>query len=123
MERSRGQYSGISWRRGISGRRRILVLQNCSSVLKFPSATKFWYKQSMPMNSEIRIRAANHSDIPAITEIYTHHVLYGTGSFEIEPPSPEEMARRMFDIVGRGLPYFVAVRDGNVVGYAYAALY
>jgi L-amino acid N-acyltransferase YncA len=75
------------------------------------------------MNSEFQIRAANHSDIPAITEIYTHHVLHGTGSFEIEPPPPEEMARRMFEIVGRGLPYFVAVSNGHVVGYAYAALY
>src|SRR5262245_22933024 len=75
------------------------------------------------MNSELEIRAANDSDIPAITEIYAHHVLHGTGSFEIEPPTSEEMGRRMFDITGRGLPYFVAVSGGNVVGYAYAALY
>jgi L-amino acid N-acyltransferase YncA len=75
------------------------------------------------MKSEIQIRVAKASDIAAITEIYAHHVLYGTGSFEIEPPDGEEMARRMEEIVSRGLPYFVAVDGNTVIGYAYAALY
>ena len=75
------------------------------------------------MKSEIQIRAATKSDIGAITGIYAHHVLYGTGSFEIEPPDAEEMSRRMLDIVGRGLPYFVAEDGNTVIGYAYAALY
>jgi phosphinothricin acetyltransferase len=77
----------------------------------------------MPKNSNIQIRAADNSDIAAITEIYSHHVLHGTGSFEIEPPSREEMERRMFGVMGRGLPYFVAVSSDTVVGYAYAAMY
>src|SRR6516162_10212469 len=77
----------------------------------------------MTENSNIEIRAADNSDIPAITGIYAHHVLHGTGSFEIEPPSLEEMGRRMFDVTGRGLPYFVAVSGDTVVGYAYAAMY
>jgi L-amino acid N-acyltransferase YncA len=75
------------------------------------------------MNSDIQIRPATRSDITAITAIYAHHVLHGTGSFEIEPPPPEEMDRRMVDVVGRGLPYFVAESGNTVVGYAYAALY
>src|SRR5262245_51569888 len=75
------------------------------------------------MGTEIQIRAASRSDIPAITEIYRHHVIHGTGSFEIEPPPPEEMDRRMADIVGRGLPYLVAEINNVIVGYAYAALY
>ena len=75
------------------------------------------------MNSEIRIRAAEKADLGAITEIYAHHVQHGTGSFEIDPPDKDEMARRMADIVDRGLPYLVAVRENMVIGYAYAALY
>jgi phosphinothricin acetyltransferase len=75
------------------------------------------------MNSDIQIRAAGNSDIPAITEIYGHHVLYGTGSFETDPPSREEIGRRMFEVMGRGLPYFVAMSGDTVVGFAYAALY
>ena len=75
------------------------------------------------MNSRIRVRAANQSDLNAITDIYGHHVLTGTGSFETDPPSVEEMGRRMHDVVGRGLPYFVAEEGDTVVGFAYAALY
>jgi L-amino acid N-acyltransferase YncA len=75
------------------------------------------------MKTEFQIRAAKQSDVGAITEIYAHHVLHGTGSFEIDPPAADEMARRMEDVVSRGLPYLVAESEGAVVGYAYAALY
>ena len=72
------------------------------------------------MKSNVRIRAARDSDIGVITEIYAHHVLHGTGSFEIDPPDVDEMLRRMADVVTRGLPYLVAESDNVVVGYAYA---
>ena len=72
------------------------------------------------MNSEIQIRPVEISDVETITEIYKHHVLHGTGSFEIDPPSVEEMGRRIENVASRGLPYLVAVSGGAVVGYAYA---
>jgi phosphinothricin acetyltransferase len=75
------------------------------------------------MSSEIQIRASKDSDIAAITEIYSHHVRHGTGSFEIDPPAADEMARRRLDVVSRGLPYLVAEKDNAVVGYAYVTLY
>ena len=75
------------------------------------------------MNSEIQIRKAKDSDVVAITEIYAHHVLHGTGSFEIDPPDAREMARRMADVVSRGLPYLVAESGNNIIGYAYATPY
>ena len=75
------------------------------------------------MNSGIQVRASKETDIDAITEIYTHHVRHGAGSFEIDAPDAVEMARRRLEVAGRGLPYFVAEKDNVVVGYAYAALY
>ncbi|RIX71581.1 N-acetyltransferase family protein, partial [Acidovorax cavernicola] len=51
------------------------------------------------------IRASTESDIPAITAIYCHHVLHGTGTFEIDPPSEQDMAGRRADVLSRGLPY------------------
>ena len=75
------------------------------------------------MKSEIQIRKAEDPDVGAITEIYAHHVLHGTGSFEIDPPDAREMARRMADIVCRSLPYLVAESDNNIIGYAYATPY
>jgi len=72
------------------------------------------------MKASVFVRASATSDVAAITEIYEHHVLKGTGTFEITPPDASEIARRRDDIIGRGLPWFVAEVDGVVVGYAYA---
>jgi len=69
------------------------------------------------------IRPSRDDDIGAIAAIYGHHVLHGIASFEEEPPSVEEMARRRGEIVGRGFPYLVAERGGRVVGYCYAGPY
>ena len=55
----------------------------------------------------------------AITRIYAHHVLHGLASFEVEPPSENDMRQRYVDIIAGGFPYFVA----EVVGYAYASPY
>ena len=50
-------------------------------------------------------------------------MLGGTASYEIGPPSLEEMPRRWRALVERHYPYLVAERDGAVVGYAYAGPY
>lgn len=66
------------------------------------------------------IRASIDGDIAAITTIYAHHVLHGTGTFEIDPPTEADMAQRRADVLARGLPWLVAERDGQVLGFAYA---
>lgn len=66
------------------------------------------------------IRPSTDDDVAALAAIYAHHVLHGTGTFELEPPDAAEMARRRADVRGKGLPWLVAERDGQVVGYAYA---
>jgi phosphinothricin acetyltransferase len=42
----------------------------------------------------ILIRDSLDDDVPAIQAIYAHHVLNGTGTFEIEAPGIEDMAHR-----------------------------
>jgi len=69
------------------------------------------------------IRSASPGDIPAITGIYAHSVLHSAATFEVEPPSLEEMARRYHDLQRAGFPYLVAERDNAVIGYAYTSLY
>ena len=71
----------------------------------------------------LQVRASREADLPSLTAIYAHHVLNGLASFEIEPPDEAEMRRRRSDVLARGLPYFVAERGGEVVGFAYAAPY
>ena len=65
------------------------------------------------------IRPSTDRDLPAITAIYAHHVLHGTGTFETTPPTEAEMAARRADVLGKGLPWLVAEERGQVLGYAY----
>ena len=65
------------------------------------------------------IRPSRDEDIAAITTIYNHHVLHGTGTFEIDPPSATDMAARRADVLGKGLPYLVVEEEGQVLGFAY----
>ena len=69
------------------------------------------------------IRAASQADISAITRIYADAVEHGTASFELEPPSEAEMARRMQELTNIGFPYLAADVDGTLAGYAYAGPY
>lgn len=65
------------------------------------------------------IRPSRDEDLDAITRIYAHHVLHGTGTFETTPPTRDEMAGRQADVLGKGLPWLVIEVDGQVMGYAY----
>lgn len=65
------------------------------------------------------IRPSSDADLPAITAIYAHHVLHGTGSFETEPPSIVDMTARRADVLSKGLPYLVVEQDGKIAGFAY----
>jgi phosphinothricin acetyltransferase len=66
------------------------------------------------------VRTSTEADVARCAEIYRHHVLHGTASFEVEPPDLAEMQRRRAAVLELGLPHLVAERDGRVVGYAYA---
>lgn len=66
------------------------------------------------------LRPSTPADLPAITAIYAEAVLHGTGTFELDPPDDAEMARRRDDVLSKGLPWLVAERGGQVLGYAYA---
>ncbi|MDU7587940.1 MAG: GNAT family N-acetyltransferase, partial [Acidovorax sp.] len=42
-----------------------------------------------------------------------------TGTFEIDPPTAQDMAARRADVLAKGLPYLVAEEAGQVLGFAY----
>ena len=65
------------------------------------------------------IRPSRDTDLTAISAIYAHHVLHGTGTFETTPPSVEDMAARRADVLSKGLPYLVLAADEVVLGFAY----
>ncbi|WP_333715595.1 N-acetyltransferase family protein [Pantoea eucrina] len=71
----------------------------------------------------MEITQADERHIPAIQQIYAYHVLHGTATFETEPPDSAEMAARLKKVRAAGLPWFVAVENGNVCGYCYLSFY
>lgn len=75
---------------------------------------------SSTAQASLLIRPSLEGDIAAIQQIYEHAVLHGTGTFETEVPDRAEMTRRRTEVLSRSLPYLVAERDGQVLGYAYA---
>lgn len=69
----------------------------------------------------ITVRKATFADFSAITEIYGHNCVYGTGTFALEPATPQEMMSRWHEIRQMDLPYLVATDKGEVTGFAYAS--
>jgi L-amino acid N-acyltransferase YncA len=65
------------------------------------------------------IRSASPDDAAAICAIYNHYVDTTTISFEEAPVSVSVMAQRIADVSSK-LPWYVYVREGRIVGYAYA---
>ena len=72
------------------------------------------------------VRTCFQQDLELVQLIYAHHVLTGTGTFEVEPPTLEQMSQRWPDIVQRGWPFLVASPPGDltrIMGFAYAVQY
>jgi phosphinothricin acetyltransferase len=67
----------------------------------------------------MKIRPTSDADMHAVTAIYAHHVLHGTGTFETTAPTAEEMAARRKDVLEKGLPYLTLEDDSGVLGFAY----
>jgi phosphinothricin acetyltransferase len=65
------------------------------------------------------LRPSQEPDLPAITAIYGHHVLHGSGTFETEPPSLADMTARRAEVLVRHLPFLVAEEGGRILGFAY----
>ena len=68
------------------------------------------------------IRDASTGDAPACAAIYAPYVTETAISFELDPPSPAEMGRRIAD-AQRAHAWLVLEDDDRVVGYAYGGPY
>ena len=69
--------------------------------------------------SEFSIRAACVDDAEEILGIYRYYVQKTAISFEWETPTVEEFRARIASTLKK-YPYLVALREGRIVGYAYA---
>jgi L-amino acid N-acyltransferase YncA len=73
-------------------------------------------------NATFLIRPVTPADAAAVRQIYTPYVTESMISFETEVPSLGEIEQRIRTI-SRAHPWLVAVQDGAVVAYAYAAVF
>jgi L-amino acid N-acyltransferase YncA len=75
---------------------------------------------SLAIPPVLTLRPSTAADVPACAAIYRESVRHGTGTFELDEPDDAEMGRRHDAILAQGLPWLVAERGGQVLGYAYA---
>ncbi len=72
---------------------------------------------------DLVIRPSSDADVPAMVEIYAHHIRRGVGDvgdFEEDPLQPDDLKKRRKAMRKKRLPHLVADRDGVVAGYAYS---
>lgn len=74
-------------------------------------------------HSACQIRDATLADMSAVQALYAHYVRHELATFELVPPTLEEMCTRRQAILDTQLPYLVAQIDQDIVGYAYAISY
>ena len=73
--------------------------------------------------NEMIVRGACVTDANAIADIYAHHVLNGTASFDTVPRTLDQTEQKIADILAHGWPFLVAEREGVILGYAYATAF
>jgi L-amino acid N-acyltransferase YncA len=71
------------------------------------------------LNLALIIRPSTPHDLPAVLSIYAHYVLHHTCTFETEVPSLADLQQRRADVLSKGLPWLVAARGDQILGYAY----
>lgn len=77
-------------------------------------------------NSPVLVRPSIDDDVPAMLEIYRHHITQGVGNlgaFELTPFDVDDLRARRRNMRKHKLPHLVATIDGSVAGYAYAVLF
>lgn len=67
------------------------------------------------------IRQAKLEDAQSIADIYNHYIENTIITFEEELVSAADIAERIEDTHAVGLPWLVAISEGELVGYAYAS--
>ncbi len=83
-------------------------------------------KDVTPPAPPIVLRPSNDNDVPAMLDIYRHHIAHGVGNlgtFEPTPFDAEDLKARRKNMRKHRLPHLVATIDGAVAGCAYGVLF
>lgn len=72
------------------------------------------------LQNDITVRTARISDAEELLKIYAPYVETTAITFEYDVPSPSAFAKRIENTL-KNYPYIVAVKSGEIIGYAYAS--
>lgn len=72
--------------------------------------------------NEITVRTVIPDDAEALLGIYSYYVKNTAITYEIEVPTVEDFRGRIEKTLKK-YPYIAAVRDGKIIGYAYAGVF
>jgi L-amino acid N-acyltransferase YncA len=75
----------------------------------------------MMMMTNTLIRAATAADAEALARIYNHYILNTVITFEEQAITAADMSERLDEVAASKLPWLVAERAGQVLGFAYAS--
>ena len=73
--------------------------------------------------TDATFRPATLADASSLVAIYNHYVATSTVTFDLEAWSPSDMAHKIEAVQALGMPFIVAERDAEVVGYAYLSTF
>lgn len=73
--------------------------------------------------ADVNVRDAKTADMAAVAMIYAHYVETSAATFETVPPTALEMEQRFSALIEKDMPFLVATRDDQIVGYAYVGPY
>jgi len=69
--------------------------------------------------SDVRIRAAVRTDLPALTQTYNYYVVNTAVTFDIDPYTPEKRLSWFEQFAPKGrYRLVIAEQDGKLIGYA-----
>ncbi len=72
-------------------------------------------------DQKYKIRDVLPGDAAGIAQIYNHYIENTIVTFEEEAVSGEDICQRIKNVRSSRLPWFVAERDGEILGYSYAS--
>jgi len=79
----------------------------------------------MEQDNTIVIRPSRETDVDAMLAIYRRHIRRGIedGVDDTDTPQPDDLRERRKNLKNRRFPHVVAIKGGEVVGYAYVVLF
>jgi phosphinothricin acetyltransferase len=71
----------------------------------------------------VTFRPATNADASALVDIYNHYVTTSNVTFDLDVWTADDMAHKIETVAALGMPFIVAERDGELVGYAYLSTF